>query len=304
MTIPQTTTGTTTAAATVAGLWRYPVKSMAGETLPAATLTTEGILGDRAWALRDEARGGIADARTLPALLNMTVRYPDEPTEDVPGPPVHITAPAAGADAVVVASTDPNAHRTLSALLGREVTLWPRLPATDTAHYRRTPPDDGDWDRYLREFFDVPTVADAPDLSALPPEVAEYQTIPGTYFDAFPLHLITDRTLGALAELASTTAPDVRRFRPNLLLTVPEHLPGPFPEYHWIGRRLRIGTAIVHVTTSTPRCVMISHPVADLPRDRHLLRTVHTRADHNVGVYARIEQGGAIRPGDTVTLLP
>ena len=31
----------------VAGLWRYPVKSLAGERLPATTVTTDGVAGDR-----------------------------------------------------------------------------------------------------------------------------------------------------------------------------------------------------------------------------------------------------------------
>jgi uncharacterized protein len=31
----------------VAGLWRYPVKSLAGESLTVATLTPQGIPGDR-----------------------------------------------------------------------------------------------------------------------------------------------------------------------------------------------------------------------------------------------------------------
>ncbi|MEP6593673.1 MAG: MOSC N-terminal beta barrel domain-containing protein, partial [Acidobacteriota bacterium] len=31
----------------VAGLWRYPVKSLAGERLPAAALSADGVLGDR-----------------------------------------------------------------------------------------------------------------------------------------------------------------------------------------------------------------------------------------------------------------
>ena len=31
----------------VAGLWRYPVKSLAGESVTVATLTPEGIPGDR-----------------------------------------------------------------------------------------------------------------------------------------------------------------------------------------------------------------------------------------------------------------
>lgn len=31
----------------VAGLWRYPVETLAGERLPAATLTADGVQGDR-----------------------------------------------------------------------------------------------------------------------------------------------------------------------------------------------------------------------------------------------------------------
>lgn len=31
----------------VAGLWRYPVKTLAGERLPMTTLTTEGVPFDR-----------------------------------------------------------------------------------------------------------------------------------------------------------------------------------------------------------------------------------------------------------------
>ncbi len=31
----------------VAGLWRYPVKTLAGERLPEATITADGVDGDR-----------------------------------------------------------------------------------------------------------------------------------------------------------------------------------------------------------------------------------------------------------------
>lgn len=34
----------------VSGLWRYPVKSMAGEALPSAELSWAGLAGDRRWA--------------------------------------------------------------------------------------------------------------------------------------------------------------------------------------------------------------------------------------------------------------
>src|SRR3954454_4455380 len=46
--------GTTVAGASVpvgivAGLWRYPVKSMAAEALPSASLSWAGVAGDRRW---------------------------------------------------------------------------------------------------------------------------------------------------------------------------------------------------------------------------------------------------------------
>ena len=49
-------------------LWRYPVKSMAGERLQSASLTKQGIVGDRVVQVHD-SKGRIATARTYPALL-------------------------------------------------------------------------------------------------------------------------------------------------------------------------------------------------------------------------------------------
>lgn len=52
----------------VAQLWRYPVKSMAGEPLRVAALSEEGIAGDRIAQVRS-ANGHIVTARTRPRLL-------------------------------------------------------------------------------------------------------------------------------------------------------------------------------------------------------------------------------------------
>jgi uncharacterized protein YcbX len=52
----------------VSRLWRYPVKSMAGEALDSAELTVDGIPGDRVLYVVDE-RGEIVSARTRPRLL-------------------------------------------------------------------------------------------------------------------------------------------------------------------------------------------------------------------------------------------
>ena len=52
----------------IAELWRYPVKSMAGEALQSAELHADGIVGDRVVLVRD-GRGRVVTARSRPALL-------------------------------------------------------------------------------------------------------------------------------------------------------------------------------------------------------------------------------------------
>jgi uncharacterized protein len=54
----------------VAQLWRYPVKSFAGERLEAVEVAADGIPGDRGLFVRD-GRGEAVTGRTRPALLGL-----------------------------------------------------------------------------------------------------------------------------------------------------------------------------------------------------------------------------------------
>jgi len=67
----------------LAEIWRYPVKSMAGERLAAAQLRKDGIEGDRVVQAWDE-RGRILTARTHPLLLGhrATIGEDGEPRVD------------------------------------------------------------------------------------------------------------------------------------------------------------------------------------------------------------------------------
>src|SRR6187549_401551 len=108
-------------------LWRYPVKSMCGERVDTTTLTERGVHGDRLWALRDEDKRVITNAKRIPALLACSARFVDEPTPDVgPGtiPHVIVTLP----DGSTVRSDVPEIHARLSALCGRSVTLCALRP--------------------------------------------------------------------------------------------------------------------------------------------------------------------------------
>ena len=46
----------------ISQLWRYPVKSMVGGTVPSVEFDDLGIVDDRTWATRDLERGGIRGA--------------------------------------------------------------------------------------------------------------------------------------------------------------------------------------------------------------------------------------------------
>ena len=69
----------------VAALWRYPVKSMAGEELDAAEVSWHGLTGDRRWAFirAGRVRSGFPwlTIRERPELAHYRLRFaePDRP---------------------------------------------------------------------------------------------------------------------------------------------------------------------------------------------------------------------------------
>jgi uncharacterized protein len=80
---------------TVAGLWRYPVKSMAGEALAEAEIGWTGVAGDRRWAfLRADSSGSgfpWHTQRENPAMANYVPRLtepgrPDKSAVEVRAP--------------------------------------------------------------------------------------------------------------------------------------------------------------------------------------------------------------------------
>ena len=68
---------------TITEPWRYPVKSMAGERLQSAELTSEGVVGDRVVQVYDR-HGRMVTARTFPGLLQLhaTLGVDGEPLVD------------------------------------------------------------------------------------------------------------------------------------------------------------------------------------------------------------------------------
>lgn len=277
--------------ATITELWRYPVKSMMGERHDELGLTDAGVLGDRGWAARDEVRGGIRGAKKIASLMRLAARYAEPPTPDRPVPHAVITLP----DGSTVATDDPDRDARVSAALDHPVTLFPLQPPDSLDHYRRGPADTDDFLEELRNVFGREGDEPLPDLSKMPPVIFEYESPPGTYFDAFPLLIVTQQTLAAIDA-------DVRRFRPNLVLDAGA-ASSRFPENDWVGASLRIGEVEVRVETECPRCVMVTRGFGDLAEDRSVLRRIVREADQNLGVYATVVTPGTIRVGDRVEVV-
>jgi len=287
--------GPDTTVARVKEIRRYPVKSLGGELLESVPIGPRGLPGDRAWAVRDEVRGGIRGAKKIPELMRLRARYPESPAAEGSSP-AEIRLP----DGTPISTSDPDASERLSKALGHAVTLWPLLPASAVEHYRRGAPSHDDLEQELRAIFGRAEDEPLPDLSVFPPELLEFESPPGTYFDAFPLLLLSESSLHTLQRRRPGSRFDVRRFRPNLLLETGDD--DGFPEEAWCGERLRVGGTLLRVKVPCPRCVMTTHGFDDLPRDPSVMRTLVQESGGNLGVYAEVEEPGPVAVGDGVTL--
>lgn len=277
----------------VSELWRYPVKSMMGESLHSLDIGSGGVVGDRGWAVRDEVRGGIRGAKKIGALMDLAARYTGEP-----GGPVEIGLP----DGSSVGSADTDVNERLSAALEHEVSLWPLMPADDLDHYRRGEPDSDDLMEELRSVFGRLEDEPLPDLSVFPPEILEFESPPGTYVDAFPILVMTTSALKALGDALPESVIDVKRFRPNIVIDTGDA--AGHPELGWEGRRMRLGGAELELVVGCPRCVMVTRRVgAEIPQDRSVLRHIVSDLNQNLGIYATVATPGAVSVGDKAQFL-
>ena len=287
----------------VAGLWRFPVKSMSGEQITEAELSGRGLAGDRAYALIDADTGKVVSAKSVkrfPDMLNCRASYVESPSVGLAAPPVKIDLPGG----VTVMTDSSDAERVLSEHFQRNVTLAKSAPDDFTIDMYHPDVEDLDpagrrdviLDQKLGSAFfaerDLPSPVDA-----------------GLFFDLFPISLLTTSSLERLHELQPKSRFDQRRFRMNIIVNAPER---GFVENEWIGRELVIRDSVkLRVVVADPRCVMTTLAQDDLPKDTDILRAL---AQHNrisfgnsgqlacLGVYAVVETPGVIRTGDPVML--
>ena len=266
---------------TVAELVRYPVKSMQGQPVERAAVSSRGLEADRAYAVRDLETGKVASAkqpRQWRALLDCHASIEDD---------LRIRLP----DGRTLTRDTHDLDGELTALLGRDVRL------VDV--------DDGELGTYDSQWPPIAGVTIEGDHEfpvAMGTEAA-------TFADLAALHLLTSSTMARLRTLAPDAAIEPRRFRPNLVIDTGEE--AAFLEDAWVGHTLRIGEHVeVQVTLRTPRCVMTTVEQPGLDRDLEVLRAAaDNRHDLGVGtfacagVYAEVTTDGPVVIGAPVTLV-
>jgi uncharacterized protein YcbX len=287
---------------TIGALWRFPVKSMQGEQLEAADVAEGGVVGDRAYALVDRETGKVASAkhpRVWPNLLACRAAFVEPPRGGDEPTPVRIRL----ADGKSVRSDAAEVDAVLSDFCGREVTLARAAQNGYTIDQYHPDEEHYDPDGHRDEVVEARLGAAFFTERGLPSAVPE-----GSFFDLYPVSVLTTSTLGRLDELEPQSRFDARRFRMNAIVDTPA---SGFVENEWVGHKLLIGDEVeLEVALPDPRCVMPSLEQEDLPSDPNILKSLvrHNRIEVAgalypcVGVYAVTEATGTIRRGDRVTL--
>jgi uncharacterized protein len=255
------------------------VKSMLGEELNSSYVTKRGLVGDRVYALIDQQTGKVASAKNpvkWGKLFDFRAAFIDSPQTVENIPPVRITLP----DGSQIFSDHGETDHILSKVLAREVSVM--KASLEKPSYEEYWPD-------IEGLAQREIVTD----EAMPPQ---------TFFDVAVIHLLTTSTIDRLRELYSEGRFEIRRFRPNIVVESSSEEKD-FIENSWVDMKLTIGEEIVlKVIGPCTRCVMITLPQGDLPRDLGILRTVAKYNQVHAGVYASVHRGGTIRRGDIVQL--
>ena len=233
----------------VEAIFRYPVKSMRGESLEAAELGWHGLEGDRRlafWRMEDRSGFPWLTASKLPELLLFApLRREERGQEDLP---THIRTPD-----------------------GEEMPVFGPELAAEVGRRYGSP-------------------------------VQMMQLKHGIFDDACISVMASDtaREIGRLAG----RSPDVRRFRPNIVVRLQRAIP--FQEDEWLGGVLTFGERddgpAITVTMHDVRCSMVNLDPDSASSAPEVLKAVVRANQNNAGIYGAVTRTGRLAVGQTIIL--
>lgn len=257
---------------TIESLWRYPVKSMAGERLAQVYMGFAGIYGDRCYAFKNSAaRKGFPylNASAQPQMLRYHPQFRFRARATMPPNWIEAMAIAPGAN-----PTDADAETMALDVVTPDGTIF---AIDDPALYELLVAD-------LRGENQLTLVRSNRALT-----------------DCRPVSIVSLQTMRQLGEEMGA-ALDPRRFRANLYLDLT--VDGGFAEDALVGHKLRIGAkAEVAVLERDPRCKILSLDPETGEHNPEIFRHVAQAHDACAGIYCAVLVEGVLAEGDAVAVI-
>jgi uncharacterized protein YcbX len=232
----------------VEAIFRYPVKSMAGERLEIAKLGWHGLDGDRRLAFRrHDDRSGFPwlTASKLPDLLLFAPQRDEHGAGDLP---THIRTPD-----------------------GEDMPVFGENLATEVGRRYGAP--------------------------------VQMMQLNHGIFDEASISVIAFETVREIGRRAGLS-PDVRRFRPNVVVRLLRSVP--FQEDEWLGGVLSFGEGddapTIAVTMRDVRCSMVNLDPDSACSEPEVLKAVVRANQNNAGVYGTVTRIGRLSVGQPVLL--
>jgi len=231
----------------VEAIFRYPVKSMAGERLEAAKLGWHGIEGDRRFAFRrldDKSGFPWLSASRLPELLLFAPRRGEDGAQGEL--PTHVRTPD-----------------------GQDLPILGEDLATEIGRRLGSP--------------------------------VQMMQLNQGIFDEAAISVIATDTVREIEQLAGRS-PDVRRFRPNVLVRLLRS--GAFQEDAWVGGVLSFGEGedapAINVTMRDIRCSIVNLDPDSAQSAPEVLKAVVRVHQNTAGIYGTVIRTGQLAVGQPV----
>jgi MOSC domain-containing protein len=124
-------------------------------------------------------------------------------------------------------------------------------------------------------------------------------------FDEASISVITSTTVGEIGRLAAQR-PDVRRFRPNIVIASLRS--APFEEDEWVGGVLSFGhtseSAAIGITNRDERCSMVNLDPGSARSSAEVLKAIVRVRDNWAGVYGTVTRRGRLTVGQPIFFEP
>jgi uncharacterized protein YcbX len=252
---------------TLEALYRYPVKSMAGEEMDRAFVGFSGVLGDRAYAFQRSRGPKGFPWHTGREQENMLLFRPKYRHPEAIALPVDIEAS-----------------------FGMGPGVYPVFPPAEAFALDVTTPDG--------RVFPVQSEELRTELEGKAGVVLRFSE--RSLCDCRPISLFGNASVRSLAKELGMPL-DRRRFRANFYADWKSGVP--YRENHLVGRTLQIGDRLrIIILEQDPRCKMITIDPDTGKADKRILH--HVIAEHGgaAGVYAAVLTEGVVRRGDPIYL--